>query len=339
MKKNNPPLKNLELPKRLRSARFAAGHLTVSEIIDRIGVPESTYRAAEAGERNASTKLIEGAAKAFGVSYRYLVEGTVETDAEQKSKRVEEALRTISDPDMSMSAIATWLRLRRMEAGFKSASDAARTFSWSISSYIAHENGRRPIPPEKVALYAVHFDADLTKLIFSRSSAKSTSEAKVESDIAARRSNYTSSSSYSFEGRDESPTFWDHLARSHQIQGPTVTVPFVRATGERGYLTVDGNISLPLKILQRRDMFEAREAFCALVGGERDFGKWGERVIAIVQRWRGEAGQSLLVYDGREIRRALHSEEVVQGDPMSVVRHGDDPIVLGVQRGRIMIDV
>lgn len=52
------------------------------------------------------------------------------------------------------------LRKARMDAGFKSASEAARRFGWLPSTYLAHENGQNGLKPDVAITYAEKFGID-----------------------------------------------------------------------------------------------------------------------------------------------------------------------------------
>jgi len=51
------------------------------------------------------------------------------------------------------------LRLAREKAGFKTATDAAKRFSWSVTTYRAHENGQNGLKNENAERYARAFRA------------------------------------------------------------------------------------------------------------------------------------------------------------------------------------
>ena len=49
------------------------------------------------------------------------------------------------------------LRKARIAAGYASASAAAKAHGWSVSTYIAHENGQNDYNPDRAEVYAKAF--------------------------------------------------------------------------------------------------------------------------------------------------------------------------------------
>lgn len=65
-----------------------------------------------------------------------------------------------------MGAINDRLRQARIEAGFKSAAEAAKRFGWTPSTYSSHENGQTPdIKPDKAREYARAFKVSFAWLL------------------------------------------------------------------------------------------------------------------------------------------------------------------------------
>lgn len=83
---------------------------------------------------------------------------------------------------VNTSCVATVAKKRRMEmherlkkareqAGFETATDAARKFGWTVTTYRAHENGQRNIPRETAPAYARAFRVSPEWLLFGRGTA------------------------------------------------------------------------------------------------------------------------------------------------------------------------
>ncbi|WP_420719813.1 helix-turn-helix domain-containing protein [Thalassovita sp.] len=56
--------------------------------------------------------------------------------------------------------ISNRLRQARIDAGFRSASEASNRFGWTAPTYSAHENGSRAPKPKDIEKYATAFRAD-----------------------------------------------------------------------------------------------------------------------------------------------------------------------------------
>ena len=65
----------------------------------------------------------------------------------------------------AMDESNTRLRQARKNAGFKSASAAAKRYGWKGSTYASHENGQTPVPREAAEAYAKKFKVDLAWLL------------------------------------------------------------------------------------------------------------------------------------------------------------------------------
>lgn len=59
-----------------------------------------------------------------------------------------------------MDTIGQRLSWARAQAGFKTATDAARRFGWNENTYRSHENGARDPKPEIAKIYARAFKVD-----------------------------------------------------------------------------------------------------------------------------------------------------------------------------------
>jgi DNA-binding XRE family transcriptional regulator len=75
-----------------------------------------------------------------------------------------------------MENMATRLRQARIEAGYSSASQAARAHGWSVSTYIAHENGQNQYDAEQAQSYAKAFKTEAEWLLLGRKSTVSSLE-------------------------------------------------------------------------------------------------------------------------------------------------------------------
>lgn len=67
-----------------------------------------------------------------------------------------------------MATMNERLRDARIAAGFQSASSAAKSHGWSVSTYIAHENGQNDYSPEKAEVYAKAFKTSAEWLLFGK---------------------------------------------------------------------------------------------------------------------------------------------------------------------------
>jgi phage repressor protein C with HTH and peptisase S24 domain len=65
-------------------------------------------------------------------------------------------------------SIADRLRQAREGAGYKRAQDAVDAFTWTYSTYVAHENGSRGVPAKKVAEYAQRYRVSADWLLSGR---------------------------------------------------------------------------------------------------------------------------------------------------------------------------
>lgn len=72
------------------------------------------------------------------------------------------------------------LQLARKNAGFDSASDAARAMDVSVQTYAAHENGYRSFKEDSARRYARRFGVDVTWLIFGTGTMKPEKGAAVD---------------------------------------------------------------------------------------------------------------------------------------------------------------
>jgi DNA-binding XRE family transcriptional regulator len=67
-----------------------------------------------------------------------------------------------------MEEMANRLRQARIEAGYSSASAAARAHGWRVSTYIAHENGQNHYDAAQAQVYATAFKTQAEWLLLGR---------------------------------------------------------------------------------------------------------------------------------------------------------------------------
>lgn len=67
-----------------------------------------------------------------------------------------------------MESMSSRLREARLESGFSSASAAAKAHGWTVSTYIAHENGQNDYSPERAEDYAKAFKTTAEWLLFGK---------------------------------------------------------------------------------------------------------------------------------------------------------------------------
>jgi phage repressor protein C with HTH and peptisase S24 domain len=66
---------------------------------------------------------------------------------------------------MARSQLRDRLKEARIKAGFETATDAAEAFGWKPPTYMAHENGSRGVPRQKLETYARAFKVPLLWLL------------------------------------------------------------------------------------------------------------------------------------------------------------------------------
>jgi transcriptional regulator with XRE-family HTH domain len=82
--------------------------------------------------------------------------------------------RAENGPDTPGDSAAARLKQARIDAGFSSASAAAREFGWKICCYLPHENGAGHIGEQAAAKYAIAFKTDSGRLLWGWPSPSST---------------------------------------------------------------------------------------------------------------------------------------------------------------------
>jgi phage repressor protein C with HTH and peptisase S24 domain len=60
------------------------------------------------------------------------------------------------------------LKKARIEAGFSSASSAAKKHGWAVSTYTAHENGQNNYGPQRAKIYGKAFKTEPEWLLLGR---------------------------------------------------------------------------------------------------------------------------------------------------------------------------
>lgn len=148
---------------RLRGARVAAGYVFAKAAVERLGVHEATYRHAETGLRNASGKLLDLAARLYGVSLEFLLGGKASTPRERLADQLVSAMSILevnADGSDFRSNLRgddfEWparLQRIRLDRGYTTASAAAKAHGWSVSTYNAHELGTRKMSAERLLGY------------------------------------------------------------------------------------------------------------------------------------------------------------------------------------------
>lgn len=78
-----------------------------------------------------------------------------------------------------MDNMSTRLRIARIEAGYSSASQAARAHGWRVSTYIAHENGQNHYDAAQAQEYAKAFKTEAEWLLWGRDFSTSGIEAEL----------------------------------------------------------------------------------------------------------------------------------------------------------------
>ena len=69
-------------------------------------------------------------------------------------------------------AVAERLRDVRRKAGYRTGSDAARAFGWTVGTYLSHENGNRGVDSETAERYAKAFGVTPAQILFEETAEK-----------------------------------------------------------------------------------------------------------------------------------------------------------------------
>lgn len=67
-----------------------------------------------------------------------------------------------------MMSMSDRLRQARVNAGYQSASAAAKMHGWGVSTYIAHENGQNDYNADRAEVYAKAFKTTAEWLLFGK---------------------------------------------------------------------------------------------------------------------------------------------------------------------------
>ncbi|EFO29121.1 putative helix-turn-helix domain-containing protein [Roseibium sp. TrichSKD4] len=88
---------------------------------------------------------------------------------------------TFTPPRLRMDPMDKHERLQfaRQQAGFPTASDAARALGVSVPTYSAHENGSRSFKEDKARKYARRFGVDVLWLIYGKGEPKPTANTEI----------------------------------------------------------------------------------------------------------------------------------------------------------------
>lgn len=85
----------------------------------------------------------------------------------------------------SVMEMADRLRRARERAGFRNATEAARRFNWTISTYLAHENGTRGFPKKRALAYAQAFRVGVSWLLTGEGVPESSKRIPIEGYLGA----------------------------------------------------------------------------------------------------------------------------------------------------------
>lgn len=146
--------KDSEVGRRLHAARLAAGFITAVSAAGRIGKSRTYYGRLENGHVNVPKDLVLSAAHVFGVSESYLDNGKAETPKESLASRIEGILAQYSNEDVNEDAVLR-LRVMRAELGISTARAGAKAAGAKPATYMAHENGSRALPVDRMIGYAL----------------------------------------------------------------------------------------------------------------------------------------------------------------------------------------
>jgi hypothetical protein len=80
-----------------------------------------------------------------------------------------------------MNTMSDRLREARISSGYHSASSAAKTHGWGVSTYIAHENGQNEFNAERAEIYAKAFKTTAEWLLLG----KETQSAGIDAQLRA----------------------------------------------------------------------------------------------------------------------------------------------------------
>lgn len=145
---------NGDVGRRLHAARLAAGFITAVSAAARIGKSRTYYGRLENGHVNVPEEIVLNAAHVFDVSDRYLRTGKAESPKERLASRIENILARYPQEDVDVDAVLR-LRVMRVELGISTARAGARAAGARPATYMAHENGSRSLPVDRMIGYAL----------------------------------------------------------------------------------------------------------------------------------------------------------------------------------------
>lgn len=146
--------KDSEVGRRLHAARLAAGFITAVNAATRIGKSRTYYGRLENGHVSVPRDIVLAAAHVFGVSENYLDHGKAETAKEHLASRIEGIFAQYSHEDVDEDAVIR-LRAMRTELGISTARAGAKAAGARPATYMAHENGSRALPVDRMIGYAL----------------------------------------------------------------------------------------------------------------------------------------------------------------------------------------
>jgi hypothetical protein len=142
---------------RLRASRLAAGYVVVADAASALGIPLVSYRSAEKGVVGLSDALIHAATNRFAVSPQFLRSGETPDAKDQLAARLVRIIMETDGKEDFAAEFAHRLRDMRLLAGFRQASDAARSKGWVVPTFHGHESGYNPITLDRQIGYALAF--------------------------------------------------------------------------------------------------------------------------------------------------------------------------------------
>lgn len=145
---------------RLRAARLLANISRAEKAGRLFNVPSATYRAAESGKRAIPARVLSLAAQHISVTADFLLGGPYRTETEKAAEELALLLGQLGNRAVVDDALIRRVVLARVACGFASASEAAKSFGWPISTYTAHENRRKKPSLDLLVIYALGYGVD-----------------------------------------------------------------------------------------------------------------------------------------------------------------------------------
>ena len=320
-------------PKRLRACRVST-YMRASDAARKLEMPYSTLKMIEEGNRLASTDLIDRMAVLFGVSSGYLRNAIVGNDVDGRADRARRGIeKAKSVTPTSRASVARRLRFHRLKSGFKTANDAAVKFVWPVSTYSAHDAGRRSIPLERIVVYSIAYNVSPEILL---SDDKRFTEPKFRyEDIKDRRERspngaFDSSFSYGFHACKQKGRWdWIEIGR---VSRPFVRLPIL--TFRNGsFRLLEHPLLLPLVPSMAEAGADDGETYAIVVNAGSVS---GTSTISIMRGpWAVDddrvRSSRRLVCDGSIIRPPTDGEQVLHDDPVRYPGTPSGPVDLGTQ--------